>query len=109
MVSFGTGTAGTDVFEFTVGAVGPKGLKGDKGDQGIQGIQGMNGSDGATGAQGSTGLTGATGASGHFPVLATWPAALAAYSSQANKGLGVVWVDDTGGPVFQITAAKLRD
>jgi hypothetical protein len=32
MVSFGSGTAGTDVFEFAVGAIGPKG---DKGNQGI--------------------------------------------------------------------------
>jgi hypothetical protein len=41
MVSFGSGTAGTDVFEFTVGAVGPVGPKGEKGEKGDTGVQGI--------------------------------------------------------------------
>lgn len=73
MVSFGSGTAGTDVFEFTVGAVGPKGDKGDKGEkgargdqgiQGVQGVQGIQGIKGDTGAQGVKGETGAQGIQG---------------------------------------------
>ena len=67
MVSFGSGTAGTDVFEFTVGAVGPKGetgVKGDKGDQGIQGIQGVQGAQGIQGIKGDTGAKGDKGDEG---------------------------------------------
>lgn len=70
MVSFGSGTAGTDVFEFTVGAVGPKGdtgakgEKGDKGDQGQPGIQGLKGDTGAQGAKGDTGAQGIQGVKG---------------------------------------------
>jgi len=164
MVSFGSGTAGTDVFEFTVGAVGPKGDtgtkgdKGEKGDQGIQGIQGVKGDQGIqgiqgiqgvkgdqgiqgdkgekgdkgdkgdkgekgdtgntgapgsqgatgnTGAQGATGNTGAAGGSGNFPIYANWPAALAAYASTPNQGLGVVWVQENSGQVYQITSQKI--
>ena len=61
MVSFGSGTAGTDVFEFVVGAVGPKG---DKGDQGIQGIQGLKGDQGDQGIQGIQGIQGLKGDQG---------------------------------------------
>ena len=64
MVSFGSGTAGTDVFEFTVGAVGPKGDKGNQGIQGIQGIQGTQGIPGIQGIQGIQGLKGDTGIQG---------------------------------------------
>jgi hypothetical protein len=64
MVSFGAGTAGTDVFEFVVGAVGPKGDKGDQGIQGIQGLKGDQGSPGEKGEQGFKGDTGAPGAQG---------------------------------------------
>ncbi len=70
MVSFGNGTAATDVFEFTIGAVGPKGNKGDKGDagdkgeQGIQGIQGVQGAEGDQGIQGIQGPKGETGDKG---------------------------------------------
>ncbi len=70
MVSFGSGTAGTDVFEFTVGAVGPKGEtgakgnQGDKGDQGIQGIQGVQGVQGIQGVKGDTGAKGDKGDEG---------------------------------------------
>ncbi len=64
MVSFGSGTAGTDVFEFTVGAVGPQGVKGETGEQGIQGIQGVKGETGAQGIQGIQGETGAQGIQG---------------------------------------------
>jgi hypothetical protein len=113
MVSFGSGTAGTDVFEFTVGAVGPKGdtgTKGDKGEKGDTGNTGAPGSQGATGntgAQGATGNTGAAGASGNFPIYANWPAALAAYASTPNQGLGVVWVQENSGQVYQITSQKI--
>ena len=142
MVSFGSGTAGTDVFEFTVGAVGPKGDKGDKGekgdkgdkgDQGIQGIQGATGAKGDTGntgatgaagakgdtgatgaagaqgATGNTGAAGAAGASGNFPIYANWPDALAAYASRTDKGLGVVWVQESSGSVWQITSQKIAN
>lgn len=67
MVSFGSGTAATDVFEFTVGAVGltgPQGAKGDKGDQGIQGIQGIQGLKGDKGDQGIQGIQGIQGLKG---------------------------------------------
>jgi len=76
MVSFGPGTAATDVFEFTVGAVGPqgdkgdqgiqgeKGLQGDKGDQGVQGIQGEKGNQGIQGIQGLQGEKGLQGIQG---------------------------------------------
>lgn len=64
MVSFGSGTAATDVFEFTIGAVGLTGAKGDKGDQGIQGIQGLKGDKGDQGIQGVKGDKGDTGAQG---------------------------------------------
>lgn len=70
MVSFGSGAAGSDVFEFTVGAVGPKGAtgvtgaKGDKGDKGDQGAQGLQGVQGIQGEKGDNGATGATGAKG---------------------------------------------
>lgn len=73
MVSFGSGTAGTDVFEFTVGAIGPVGPKGDKGEkgdtgargaQGETGLQGPKGNQGDTGAQGIQGVKGDTGAQG---------------------------------------------
>jgi hypothetical protein len=70
MVSFGPGTAATDVFEFTIGAVGLTGAKGDtgaqglKGDQGIQGIQGIKGDKGDQGIQGVKGDTGVQGAKG---------------------------------------------
>lgn len=70
MVSFGSGTAGTDVFEFTVGAVGPKGdtgakgEKGDKGDQGTQGIRGEKGDQGIQGPKGDTGEHGIQGVKG---------------------------------------------
>lgn len=74
MVSFGTGTAGTDVFEFTVGAVGPKGEKGDrgevgaKGDKGDTGPQGPKGDKGDTGAQGLQGVKGDKGDTGETGV-----------------------------------------
>lgn len=64
MVSFGSGTAGTDVFEFTVGAVGPKGDKGNQGIQGIQGIQGTQGTQGIPGIQGIQGIQGLKGDTG---------------------------------------------
>jgi len=73
MVSFGNGTAATDVFEFTIGAVGLKGdkgekgntgAKGDKGDQGVQGIQGIQGDKGEQGVQGIQGVQGAKGDQG---------------------------------------------
>lgn len=70
MVSFGSGTAGTDSFEFTVGAVGPKGdkgdkgEKGDKGDQGVQGVQGVQGIQGIQGLKGDKGDKGDTGEQG---------------------------------------------
>lgn len=67
MVSFGSGTAATDVFEFTIGAVGltgPQGVKGDKGEQGIQGIQGPKGDQGIQGIQGVKGDKGEQGIQG---------------------------------------------
>lgn len=64
MVSFGPGTAATDVFEFTIGAVGLTGAKGDKGDQGIQGVQGLKGDKGDKGDQGIQGIQGAKGDTG---------------------------------------------
>lgn len=70
MVSFGSGTAATDVFEFTIGAVGltgPQGIqgvKGDKGEQGIQGVQGLKGDKGDQGIQGIQGLKGDKGDQG---------------------------------------------
>lgn len=67
MVSFGSGTAGTDVFEFTVGAVGPKGAKGDKGDKGDKGEkgdQGLRGEKGDTGLKGDKGDRGEKGETG---------------------------------------------
>lgn len=70
MVSFGSGTAATDVFEFTIGAVGltgPQGIqgvKGDKGEQGIQGLQGLKGDKGDKGDQGIQGLKGDQGIQG---------------------------------------------
>ncbi len=64
MVSFGPGTAATDVFEFTIGAVGLTGAKGDKGDQGIQGIQGVQGIQGAKGDKGDQGIQGIQGVKG---------------------------------------------
>ena len=67
MVSFGSGTAGTDVFEFTVGAVGPvgpKGEKGEKGDTGVQGLQGLKGDTGPQGIQGEKGDRGEQGIRG---------------------------------------------
>ena len=67
----------------------------------------QNYGDGTTGANGATGLTGAAGAHGNFPVQANWPAALAAYASTAERGLGVVWAQSSSGQVWQITAQKL--
>ncbi len=67
MVSFGPGTAATDVFEFTIGAVGltgAKGDKGDKGEKGDQGAQGLQGVQGAKGDKGDQGLQGAKGDKG---------------------------------------------
>ena len=70
MVSFDNGSAGSDVFEFTVGAVGPqgatgdKGEKGDKGDQGIQGVQGEIGLKGEKGEKGDRGDQGIQGVKG---------------------------------------------
>jgi hypothetical protein len=70
MVSFGPGTAATDVFEFTVGAVGPQGVQGvqgdqgEKGDQGVQGIQGEKGDKGDKGDQGIQGTQGIQGEKG---------------------------------------------
>jgi hypothetical protein len=67
MVSFGNGTAATDVFEFTIGAVGltgDKGEKGDKGDRGEQGIQGIQGVQGLKGDQGIQGVQGVKGDKG---------------------------------------------
>lgn len=64
MVSFGTGTAGTDVFEFTVGAVGPKGETGAKGEPGVQGERGLKGETGAPGVKGDKGDKGEKGDTG---------------------------------------------
>jgi len=70
MVSFGSGTAATDVFEFTIGAVGltgPQGIqgvKGDKGDQGIQGLKGEQGIQGLKGDKGDQGIQGLKGDKG---------------------------------------------
>ncbi|MBI5766861.1 MAG: collagen-like protein [Verrucomicrobia bacterium] len=73
MVSFGPGTAATDVFEFTIGAVGLtgaqgiqgiQGVKGDKGDQGIQGVKGDKGDQGLQGIQGVKGDKGDQGIQG---------------------------------------------
>ncbi len=64
MVSFGPGTAATDVFEFTIGAVGLTGAKGDQGVQGIQGIQGIQGVKGDKGDQGIQGIQGIQGLKG---------------------------------------------
>ncbi len=64
MVSFGTGTTGTDVLEFTVGAVGPQGPKGDTGEQGPVGAQGAQGLQGEVGPQGIQGVAGPAGPQG---------------------------------------------
>lgn len=64
MVSFGTGTAGTDVFEFTVGAVGPRGEKGERGETGAKGDKGDTGPQGPKGEKGDTGAQGLQGVKG---------------------------------------------
>jgi hypothetical protein len=64
MVSFGPGTAATDVFEFTIGAVGPKGETGEQGEQGAQGVQGIQGEKGDKGDQGIQGIQGIQGEKG---------------------------------------------
>lgn len=66
-VTNSAGSAKTDTFGVTLGAVGatgptgPQGPSGFNGAQGPQGARGPQGSDGAVGAQGPTGPTGATG------------------------------------------------
>lgn len=124
MVSFGPGTAATDVFEFTIGAVGPQGVqgakgdqgaqgiqgiqgekgvqggKGDKGDQGIQGAQGLQGVTGSKGDKGDTGATGAVGPRGqsaNFPLFQNVTQARA-----AGIAIGQVWVQESSGQVFQM-------
>lgn len=64
MVSFGNGTAATDVFEFTIGAVGLRGEKGEPGIQGAQGLQGVQGQKGDQGIQGIQGVQGLKGDKG---------------------------------------------
>lgn len=124
MVSFGPGTAATDVFEFTVGAVGPQGDKGDQGIQGIQGLQGEKGLQGIQGIQGEKGVQGAKGDQGIQGVTglkgdkgdtgATGPVGPRGQSANfplfqnvtqaraAGIAVGQVWVQESSGQVFQM-------
>lgn len=90
MVSFGNGTAATDVFEFTIGAVG---LRGEKDETGVQGAKGDKGDPGAQGVQGATGVTGLQ----NLPIYQNKPAAIA-----AGVAVGQYWVHEGSGQVLRM-------
>ncbi len=90
MVSFGNGTAATDVFEFTIGAVG---LRGEKDEKGVQGAKGDKGDTGAQGVQGATGVTGLQ----NLPIYQNKPAAIA-----AGVAVGQYWVHEGSGQVLRM-------